>query len=332
MTNVFDWPIFALCDNLYLPLTKLAEQHKTFVMATLVDSEHSASRPIGSQMLISEDQEIWGYVSGGCIESNLLELALSAINNHQSSFLVFGTGSPYIDLKLLCGTKIEIALDVIKPDNQALLKLLKNYQARKPALWVGRIDNYSHFCFDSVDEPKLPHEIKEAVKVKTTGKLNSYYWKYFTPNLRLIINGNNPVAMALIGLAAQMGWEVILNCEHGSNKPAEINLDYYCRLSGKKLFQKFALDHKTAVISLTHNLEADHEIIKYALPSNAFYVGVLGSRKHLPKREHLLKQDGIQEADFMKLKAPIGLEIGSATANEIAIAIIGDLIKTFRNT
>ncbi|MGD9637549.1 MAG: XdhC family protein [Alphaproteobacteria bacterium] len=327
MSNAFDWPLFALCDDIRSELRGLIKKGKKFVIATLVEAEGSAPRGTGSQMLISEDRDVFGYVSGGCIESNLCEMGIDAIKNNKSSKVTFGYGSPYIDIRLLCGKKIEVAIDVINPEEEALLNLLEYEKQRKPSFWISDIVENRHLCITSFGDKRIPEELREVIKLRDTGSKNNYYWKKYNPRLRLVVNGSNPVTMAVLLIARKMGWEIIFNREHGSELPSVLGVDFYRKTSGAELFDEFKLDEMTAVVSLTHDLEADHDILKYALPSKAFYVGVLGSRKHLPRREDLMNRDNLSPESIIKLKAPIGLDIKAATANEIAIAIIGDIIK-----
>jgi xanthine dehydrogenase accessory factor len=68
-----------------------------------------------------------------------------------------------------------------------------------------------------------------------------------------------------------------------------------------------------------------------ALNSNAFYVGALGSKKTQEKRRQRLLKAGVSEEKLAKLNAPIGVEIGAETPEEIALAIMAQVIAAYRS-
>jgi xanthine dehydrogenase accessory factor len=85
------------------------------------------------------------------------------------------------------------------------------------------------------------------------------------------------------------------------------------------------LDHRSAVIALTHDPKLDDLALMEALKSSAFYVGAIGSRLNSARRRERLKEFDVSEAQVSKLSGPIGLFIGSKTPPEIAISILAEL-------
>jgi xanthine dehydrogenase accessory factor len=86
------------------------------------------------------------------------------------------------------------------------------------------------------------------------------------------------------------------------------------------------LNHGTAVAVLTHDEKIDDPALKIALPSKAFYVGVLGSRKTQTKRRERLLAEGLEEKHLDRLHGPIGLDIGARSPQEIALAIMAEIV------
>jgi xanthine dehydrogenase accessory factor len=80
----------------------------------------------------------------------------------------------------------------------------------------------------------------------------------------------------------------------------------------------------------THELETDHAALFAALPSDAAYVGVLGSRKRIPERLGRLQAEGLSEAELMRLKAPMGVEIGARAPWEIGLSVLAEVIAAFK--
>ena len=82
---------------------------------------------------------------------------------------------------------------------------------------------------------------------------------------------------------------------------------------------------------LTHDPKIDDPAIKAALKSPAFYIGVLGSRKTHQKRIKRLVNDGMDRRDLDRLHAPVGLDIGGKSPQEIALSILSEIIQVMNS-
>ena len=89
---------------------------------------------------------------------------------------------------------------------------------------------------------------------------------------------------------------------------------------------QYATDASSAVLALTHDPNLDDLALLEALPSEAFYVGALGSTRNYEKRKHRLSGLGLEQHDIDRLIGPVGLDIGSRSSAEIAVSIIAHLI------
>jgi xanthine dehydrogenase accessory factor len=339
-----DWPFFALDDDIRPFWTRQLKTGEALVLVTLVNRSGPSPRPVGSQMLITKAGEASGYVSGGCIEGNLVVMAEAALTAGKSRHVSFGDGSPFVDVRLPCGTRIDLVIDVVQEGDLAAIRLMELTQSRRPAFWLGQTDEGRHFCVDPAVEdgsegekllagmpPDFRPVIRQALQEKAAaGSIGDIYWKRHMPPLRLVINGGDPVGLALARLSRLMGFEIWLNRTAGPDEAPPGLVDRYFRCAGAELFAEIRPDPWTAIVSATHDIDADHDILKHALPSEAFYVGVLGSQRHLAERQKLLLKDGIAPPAIDRLTAPVGLSIGAATANEIAIAILADVIRNWR--
>ncbi len=90
------------------------------------------------------------------------------------------------------------------------------------------------------------------------------------------------------------------------------------------------IDHYTAFVAVTHDPKIDDPALLHAFEKNCFYIGALGSRKTHAKRGERLKALGISEADFARIKAPIGLNIGAVSPSEIAVSIMAEITAVLR--
>jgi xanthine dehydrogenase accessory factor len=89
-------------------------------------------------------------------------------------------------------------------------------------------------------------------------------------------------------------------------------------------------DHRSAIVTLTHDPKLDDPALAVALRSNCFYIGALGSRRTHARRCERLIQLGFTETDFARIRAPIGLAIGAVSPAEIAVSIVAQMTEVLR--
>jgi xanthine dehydrogenase accessory factor len=296
-----DWPLFGLVDDVRATLAGLVTRREHGALATLIGVDGPSPRPLGAQMLIDCEGHAVGYVSGGCVEGNIALLAQEVIATGVAASFVFGADSPYKDIMLICGTRIEVLIEPIGPDNESIQDLITAFRTRRP-----------------------------YTRQTAADKQGRSYWCDYQPTSRLIVFGSDPVALATAQLAHTVGLEVILVRDHGPKEaPAGLGANYLA-MSARGAFSALKLDPWTALITTTHDLDQDHEVLSVGLASESFYVGALGSKRRLDDRRTKLLAAGLTAAQIDRLHAPVGLPIGAATPYEIAISILGDVIKARR--
>lgn len=151
------------------------------------------------------------------------------------------------------------------------------------------------------------------------------------PPLRLILAGATPVAQALAPMAALAGYAVTVLDPHGTF-PDEARLPGVTADRSRPGDGGAALkiDSRTAVVSLSHDLDLEVPVLTAALQSSAFYVGASGDRRVRSKRLERLRAAGLSERQAARLQAPTGLEINPTTPAEIAVAILAQITAVLR--
>jgi len=89
-------------------------------------------------------------------------------------------------------------------------------------------------------------------------------------------------------------------------------------------------DHRSAVVTLTHDPKLDDPALAVALRSECFYIGALGSRRTHAARCGRLKEMGFTDADLVRIHGPVGLSIGAVSPAEIAVSILGQITQVLR--
>jgi xanthine dehydrogenase accessory factor len=327
-----DWPVFGFSDDVRPALAQTRAASSPCVLATLALVEGGGPRPPGAQMLFAGD-ELWGFLSGGCIEGDLAAHARAVVADHQPRWLVYGEGGPFADIRLVCGGRVEILLERLAPDDPAVETLLQLGAARRPALWVS--DGRARACWPTDQTPPplsaplsalaarliaqpLTRAIADTAEKAAALRL--------APVRRMIVVGGDPTAMAIAGLAAQTGFETWLVRPKGPEAPPPLPGVRYDRGATDLALARIGLDAWTYVAVATHDLEADEAALAIALPSPAAYVGALGARRRLPERQARLRRLGLSETAIARLKAPIGLDLGGKAPFEIAVAVLAEAI------
>jgi xanthine dehydrogenase accessory factor len=305
-----DWPLFGMTGDVRPALKAARAAGGPLVLATLISVEGGGPRPEGTQMVFAphagEPAITSGYFSGGCVEGDVADHAFACLRDGSPRTLVYGEGSPWPDIRLLCGARIEIFLERVEGGDPALSELLAAFDERRPVVWVS--DGVIREC--APDLSPWP----EARVVR-----------HHEPTPRLIVVGGDPTALAIAQLGAQAELETTLVRPKGPAAPPPIPGIAYSRAEPAEAFATIGVDPWTSIAIATHDLEIDRAALRAALPSAAAYVGLLGAKKRVAERLAPLRADGAPEHLFAKLHAPIGLDIGGKAPWEVAISVIGEI-------
>jgi len=149
-----------------------------------------------------------------------------------------------------------------------------------------------------------------------------------TPEPAVIVLGANPVARAVAGLARTIGRRVVLVAP-GGDTSVRAGVEVRADDPPRYLLAAPPGPHDAVVIS-DHDAPYVEEVLRIGLASEAFFVGMLGSRRHAPEVVRRLRERGTPEDHIARLHSPCGLDIGSRTPEEIALAIIAEIVATER--
>jgi xanthine dehydrogenase accessory factor len=151
------------------------------------------------------------------------------------------------------------------------------------------------------------------------------------PALRMVMIGAVHISQALIPMAKQAGYDVVVVDPRTAfatpERFADVTLD--ARWPDEAL-PAIGLDARTAFIALTHDPKIDDPALQLAFTSDCFYIGALGSGRTHAKRIERLMAQGQTESDLARIHAPIGLDIGAIGAPEIAISIMAQVTAVLR--
>ncbi|MCY1267661.1 putative xanthine dehydrogenase subunit A [compost metagenome] len=329
-----DTAVAVLCKAL-----EWLNQGRQVALATVLRTWGSAPRRAGSMVAINDAGAFCGSVSGGCVETGVLEEALEAMEQGGSRTLSFEVSDETAwSVGLACGGTIAIRIDTMTGPGAARADLYETVIARVSQrrscflvtdLASGRVDLYDSQASLRDLFPGLPSVQLEA-GIFSVGEQQRFL-NVFQPPARLIVLGGVHIAQMLVPMALLAGFEPVV-VERRKAFAAE------GRFPGVPVLMEEAgvalgmlsPDTRTAVVALTHNPELDDPGLIAALSSPAFYVGALGSRRTHEQRRQRLLGCGVGVARIERLHAPIGLPIGASTPAEIAVSILAEIIGELR--
>ncbi|HUZ14424.1 MAG TPA: XdhC family protein [Caulobacteraceae bacterium] len=303
-----DWPTFGLGDDARPALDLARAAGEPAALATIVGLDGGGPRPVGTQMVMGETV-LSGFLSGGCLEGDVLGHGRACLADGAPRRLVYGAGSPWPDIRLLCGARIDILVERLAPDDAAVGRLIELWRRREPALWIS--DGERRVCAaDAAGAEPWP----------------GAFSRRFEPTPKLVVLGADPTALAIAWLGAEAGFETTLVRPKGPEAPPPFAVAY-SRDEPAEALQAVGLDRWTAVAVATHEAETDHAALSVALPSPAFYVGALGARRRAGDRMAWLRAAGVDEVAIARLRTPIGLAIGGKAPWEVAVSVIAEVTE-----
>jgi xanthine dehydrogenase accessory factor len=307
------WRLAAQTDDIRAPLHQLVGAGLSqFAIATLVEVAGSAPREPGAQMLITTSEH-WGFLSGGCIEDDVARHGREALAAGAPRLLRYGEGSPWIDIKLACGSGIAVLVEPVSTDDPAVAVLLKGYSQRTPVLWTS--DGVRRAANDATDAPGFTWD-------------EANYCRLYEPVSRLVLVGADAAALASASLARELGWDVVLIATGGPEHPPFGGITYD-RGDPATALSALSLDPYSAVAVLSHDREDDEAALAAALKSNACYVGAIGARARLDTRLAKLRSHGVSEPQLARLHAPVGLHGFGKAPRDIALSLVAEVAREF---
>lgn len=290
-------------------------------LCTIVAGTGSAPRPPGTLLACDSEGGQVGSLSGGCIEDDLLERLREGRLPQVASQVEYGVSAEENErLGLPCGGRLQVLVQPLDAERDLpwLREALAAIAGRRcllrevdVALNCTRWYAAAHF-----------------VPLSWDGNLLT---QTFGPRQRMLLVGAGQLSQTLAELALAMDYEVLVT-DPREHLRAQWDGPVVPLVGGMPddVIRAEASDAHSLVITLTHDPRIDDMALMEALAGEAWYVGALGSRRTTEKRLARLRQLGLSDRQLAALHAPVGLDIGSKTPLEIAVAILAELIRLRR--
>jgi xanthine dehydrogenase accessory factor len=333
-----------------------------YALATVVGVSGSAYRRPGARMLFTESGRAAGLINAACFEEDLAERAREVIRSGKARLVLYDNTAPHdvvFGLGLGCNGVVEVLLEPgsAPATGQKLEVLSRSLESRKAmviATVVGageRADlrtgdflarNSAGTLVSTIRDSRLSFLIETEVsgeaptlfmrKTYSLGKENvDVFFQRLDPPVQLLVFGAGADAVPLVDAARQLGWHVTVV----DPRPAFANVSRFPGADSVLVSERVPVEvsGSHAAVIMTHNFDRDRTLLPILLDSPARYVGLLGPASKLRALLEELQKHGMspREDQLAKLYAPVGLDIGAETPEEIALSIVAEIKAALEN-
>jgi xanthine dehydrogenase accessory factor len=338
--------------ELFPAIERWHREGKSVALATVVDVWGSAPRAPGARMAVSSAGEVEGSVSGGCVESAVVEAAHEVLRDGAPRLLRFGVSHEQAwAVGLSCGGTIEIFVEslgagprdaawdearrAIGEDRLVALATVIAGPAAGARIAVRPDGTAAGSTGDAAIDRRAVEAatdrfaVRDAILSAADGARQAdLFVEAIAPRAQLVIIGAVHVAVALVRVARVLGFRTAVVDPRGAFATPERfpHADALIADWPAAALERIGLHESSYVVVLSHDFKIDVPALSLALRSPARYVGVLGSRRTHDRRVQALRACGHADEEIARIRSPIGLDLGARSPEEIAVAIAAEIV------
>jgi xanthine dehydrogenase accessory factor len=349
-------------EAIYRKIVESAKGNRPAVLATIIRQAGSAPRRTGAKCLIKEDGSLEGTIGGGLLEAQTVEKAKSVFETRLPSRLGFRLkGADVAETEMLCGGEVDVFLEPVLPDVESCLaisqKVLDVFRrggagvvatvltegswetGPPPKMFVDKGGKRTGSLLrDSAIEESVLKRVAETLRSnhpeiasfeQEAGGPIEVYLEPVVSDPVLFIFGGGHVSRDIVPLASRVGFHVVViddRQEFADPKDFPGAREVH-QLPFEGVMGKLSVSDSSYLVIVTRGHLYDKEVIEQSLRTRAKYIGMIGSRRKRNMIYERLLEEGFTKEDLSRVHSPIGIDIGAETPAEIAVSIVGELIK-----
>jgi xanthine dehydrogenase accessory factor len=329
---------------------RFASSGRRVALATVVRAQGSAPRPVGATMVVADDGEMAGSVSGGCVENDVVLHALEALEAGEGRLVTYGIADDEaFAVGLACGGTIEVLVRPAPgPEIRSVAADLVT--AERPGAVVTVASGPGAGATAVLDPTgdvlagALPPDVRADVAADVPALVDTersrmlayadreVLIEVIVPEPHLIVFGAVHIAQPLCAMARIAGFRVTVTDPRPAFATPERFPEASRVLPGQpaEVVAGLELDRRTYAVVLNHDARHEDPVLVALLRSDARYIGAMGSRRTHALRLERMREAGFGEQDLERIHGPIGLDIGAAIPAEVAVAILAEMIRVRR--
>ncbi|MDB5307588.1 MAG: putative xanthine dehydrogenase subunit [Gemmataceae bacterium] len=341
---------------------RLAARGEDGVLATVVKVEGSTYRRLGARLLVTRAGEWVGGISGGCLEGDLVRKAWWRTESGPAVVTYDSTADDETawQFGLGCNGVVQVLLERLTPGGVDPLAFPRRWVRRgepgvlatvvraDPATGAAVGDRLAVAADGGSEGDFHSDELSDLLRIDATeclardrSRVETYalpggevevFFEVVRPPLRLVVFGAGFDAVPVVRAAKSLGWRVTVVDRRPvfARQPAFTAADEVIVAPPREVCEQLRLTARTAAVVMNHNFPDDRAVLAALLPSVVCYIGVLGPRARTEKLLAEAARDGSDPSadQLARLHAPVGLDIGADTPEEIAVAVIAQIVAT----
>ncbi len=340
--------------KLFKVMHELLQQGESFAVATIFDKSGSAPRTEGAKMVVKQDGSIFGTIGGGRLEANVIKLARDLMPERKTAIQSFDlTSRDAAASEMICGGSGEILIDFIDASDDNNLKIYAetvNIVAQGKKGWlitllgeaseskgIDRqqclVDSGKNIIGSINCNPYLLEKLL-AGPAKITIHAEAFdEHRFLVEPLRqggtVFLFGAGHVSQKIAPLSESVGFRTIViddRADYASRERFPEPIELRVIESFQKL-PELEIDGDSYLVIVTRGHLYDKDVLEQAVRSDAAYIGMIGSRSKRDLVYAEIMSHGFEKQEFDRVCSPIGTNIGAETPEEIAVSIVGELVK-----
>jgi xanthine dehydrogenase accessory factor len=340
----------------------LSASGQRMALATIVAVRGSTYRRPGARLLVPEEGAPIGNISGGCLEGDVADMARLVMEEGRARLAgwdLTADDDAVWGLGLGCNGAIEVFIEPADRAAEAAHALRTALEEERPISLVTVIESTEPEAVapgarlivmpDGAVEGSLGRSdvdaeaiaaarellMTERSEIRTLAEGIRAFVEILDPPLRLVICGAGHDAVPLVRAASLLGWKVTVV----DDRPAFLNRERFPEAHGfasvddaSDVAEAITIDARTFVVVMTHNFLRDKAYLRGLLTTDARYVAMLGPAARTQRLLMELEEEGtpITEEGRSRIHGPAGLDLGAEGPEEIAQAIIGEIVAVRR--
>ncbi|MEH1801798.1 XdhC family protein [Nostoc sp.] len=368
LSPAFSTPPMKELQNILAAFEESQKKGELTALATVVKTSGSVYRRPGARMLLTEEGQMIGCVSGGCLESDVFEKAqalmftdgVPVVVNYDttaSDDIIWGFGlgcngvvevlieplsnqlaKGQLDFIAEClhGQESGVMATVFKVSGEIIAKVASRLFLKPDGTVISNIEDELLVQQILVDVQQVINQGESRVKSYILpNSIAGVFLEVIHPIVPLVVFGAGHDAIPVVNLAKHQGWHVTVV----DNRPGYItferfpNADQIIFSEPPAIQNHLNLNSRTVAIVMTHRYESDLALLRTLLPSSVSYIGILGPKSRTQRLLQDLKSEGFlpKDTQLQRLYAPVGLDIGADSPEAIALSIVAEIQAVLAN-
>jgi len=348
-------------QDIVLAFDEAQKQNKQTALATVVHVQGSSYRRPGARMLVTEEGQLTGAISGGCLEGDALRKARQVMVRQKAKLVMYDTtdeDDAKLGVGLGCNGIIYILIEPIQAENQSNpIQLLKKYLSIRQKIVLITLFSLQDLQGEQIGtcyyhnqtgdiagslanhqtaellQPIITYALQQSISGITTidiaDNVQTAFVEVLQPAVQLVVIGAGNDVMPLLQMATILGWQgIVVDGRAPYATRARFPTAHQVIVAKpNEVLSYFETDKRTVFVLMTHNYNYDLAILRQLISIDVPYIGALGPKKKMDRMLEELEDEGIYLTTKQQetIYGPVGLDMGAETAEEIALSIVAEI-------